>query len=202
VGRSKPGCDLGPALSFKDVHHPCWGGGRAEPELYLPRGFVGQPPLQHSRERALTGPASGADFDNAGWSTAGVASFSTLGSPAWLLVPPPAARAVVAPCARVDRSRHHAPLERRSCSGAVLPLQRYGASVRRSMLRSSGRIRVGICRWADAPVVGAEVDAAREVPVADGITTTIRALGLRLFVLVLAPRASAWARARLQRRPP
>jgi hypothetical protein len=66
VGRSKPGCDLGPALSFKDVHHPCWGGGRAEPELYLPRGFVGQPPLQHSRERALTGPACRADFDNAG----------------------------------------------------------------------------------------------------------------------------------------
>ena len=66
MGRSKPGCDLGPALSFKDVHHPCWGGGRAEPELYLPRGFMGQPLLQHSRERALTGPASGADFDNAG----------------------------------------------------------------------------------------------------------------------------------------
>jgi hypothetical protein len=66
VGRSKPGCDLGPALSFKDVHHPRWGGDRAEPELYLPRGFVGQPLLQHSRERALTGPASGADFDNAG----------------------------------------------------------------------------------------------------------------------------------------
>jgi hypothetical protein len=65
-GRSKPGCDLGPALRFKDVHHPCWGGGRAEPELYLPRGFVGQPLLQHSRERALTGPARGADFDNAG----------------------------------------------------------------------------------------------------------------------------------------
>jgi hypothetical protein len=66
VGRSKPGCDLGPTLSFKDVHHPRWGGGRAEPELYLPRGFVGQPLLQRSRERALTGPARGADFDNAG----------------------------------------------------------------------------------------------------------------------------------------
>ena len=66
TGRSKPGCDLGSALSFKDVHHPCWGGGRAEPKLYHPRGFVGQPPLQHPRERALTGPASGADFDNAG----------------------------------------------------------------------------------------------------------------------------------------
>jgi hypothetical protein len=38
VGRSKLGCDLCPALSFKDLHHPCWGGGRAEPELYLPYG--------------------------------------------------------------------------------------------------------------------------------------------------------------------
>jgi hypothetical protein len=66
VGRNKSGCDLGQALSFKDVYHPRWGGGRAEPELYLPRGFVGQPLLQHSRERALTGPARGADFDNAG----------------------------------------------------------------------------------------------------------------------------------------
>jgi hypothetical protein len=66
VGRSEPGCDLGPALSFKDLHHPRWGGGRAEPELYLPRGFVGQPLPQHSRERALTGLAGGADFDNAG----------------------------------------------------------------------------------------------------------------------------------------
>jgi hypothetical protein len=71
VGRSKPGCDLGPALSFKDVHHPRWGGGRAELELYLPRGLVGQPLLQHSRERALTGPASEADFDNAGLADGG-----------------------------------------------------------------------------------------------------------------------------------
>jgi hypothetical protein len=38
VGRSKPSCDLCPALNFKDLHHPCWGRGRGEPELYLPRG--------------------------------------------------------------------------------------------------------------------------------------------------------------------
>jgi hypothetical protein len=31
VGRSKPGCGLCPTLSFKDLHHPCWGGGRGEP---------------------------------------------------------------------------------------------------------------------------------------------------------------------------
>jgi hypothetical protein len=66
VGRSKPGCDLGPTLSFKDVHHPRWGGGRAEPALYLPRGFAGHPFPRCSRERALTGPAGGPDFDNAG----------------------------------------------------------------------------------------------------------------------------------------
>jgi hypothetical protein len=66
VGRSKSGCDLGPTLSFKDVHHPRWGGGRAEPELYLPRGFMGRPLLRRSRERALTSPTGGSDFDNVG----------------------------------------------------------------------------------------------------------------------------------------
>jgi hypothetical protein len=66
VGRGKPGCDLGPALSFKDLNHPCWGGERGEPGLYLPRGFVGHLLPQHSRERALTGLAGGPDFDNAG----------------------------------------------------------------------------------------------------------------------------------------
>jgi hypothetical protein len=75
-----------------------------------------------------------------GWSTAGVVSFSALGSPAWPPVPPPAARAVVAPRAREDRPRRRALLGRRSCSGAVLPLHWYGASMRRSVLHSSGRI--------------------------------------------------------------
>jgi hypothetical protein len=41
VGRSKLGCVLCPALSFKDLHHPGWGGGRGEPELQLPRGSAG-----------------------------------------------------------------------------------------------------------------------------------------------------------------
>ena len=41
VGRSKPGCGLCPALSFKDLHHPCWGRERGEPGLYLPRGPAG-----------------------------------------------------------------------------------------------------------------------------------------------------------------
>jgi hypothetical protein len=41
VGRSEPGCGLCPALSFKDLHHPCWGGERGEPGLYLPHGSAG-----------------------------------------------------------------------------------------------------------------------------------------------------------------
>jgi hypothetical protein len=38
VGRSKPGYGLPPALNFKDVHHPCWGAGRAALGLRLPHG--------------------------------------------------------------------------------------------------------------------------------------------------------------------
>jgi hypothetical protein len=60
---------------------------------------------------------------------------------AWLPVPPPAAKAVVAPCAREDRPRCRALPGRRSCSGAVLPLHRYGASTRRSVPHSSGGLR-------------------------------------------------------------
>jgi hypothetical protein len=140
VGRSKPGCDLGPALSFKDVHHPHWGGGRAEPELYLPRRFVGQPLLQHSRRGRSLALRAGRTSITQGWPTVGVVSFSALGSPTWRPVPPPAARAVVAPCAREDRPRRRALLGRRSCSGVVLPLHRYNAPARRSVLHSSGRI--------------------------------------------------------------
>jgi hypothetical protein len=66
VGRSKPGCGLCPTLSFKDLHHPCCGGGRAESGFYLPHGPAGRLFLQHSGERVLTGLAEGANFDNAG----------------------------------------------------------------------------------------------------------------------------------------
>jgi hypothetical protein len=154
VGRSEPGCDLGLALSLKDLHHPGWGGGRAEPELYLPHGFVGHLLPQHSRERALTGLAGGTDFDNAGLiggEHRQLQHVGLAGSAGSGFAPgaPPAARAVVAPRAPEDRPRRRALLGRRSCSGAVLPLPRYGASARRSVLRSSRRIRVGICRWAD-----------------------------------------------------
>jgi hypothetical protein len=140
VGRSKPGCDLGPTLSFKDVHHPRWGGGRAEPELYLPRGFVGHPLLRRSRERALTGPAGGSDFDNAGLVDGGRRQPQRVELVGLAPGAPSCRKAAAAPCAREDRPRCRALLGRRSCSGAVLPLHRYGASARRSVPHSSGRI--------------------------------------------------------------
>jgi hypothetical protein len=65
VGSSKPGCDLCPALSFKDFHHPGWGGGRGEPELQLPRGstdhlffqLLGWKPSSSSAEEASSSHA-------------------------------------------------------------------------------------------------------------------------------------------------
>jgi hypothetical protein len=140
VGRSKPGCDLGPTLSFKDVYHPRWGGGRAEPELYLPRGFVGHPLLRRSRERVLTGPAGGSDFDNAGLVDGGRRQPQRVELVGLAPGAPSCRKAAAAPCAREDRPRCRALLGWRSCSGAVLPLHRYGASARRSVPHSSGRI--------------------------------------------------------------
>jgi hypothetical protein len=59
VGRSKPGCGLCPALSFKDVHHPGWGGGRTESgpasawagDPFLPPAFWGEghPPAMRGK---------------------------------------------------------------------------------------------------------------------------------------------------------
>jgi hypothetical protein len=46
-GGSEPGCDLSPALSFKDLHHPCWGGERGEPGPAF--AWAGVPPLPASR---------------------------------------------------------------------------------------------------------------------------------------------------------
>jgi hypothetical protein len=140
VGRSKPGYDLGPTLSFKDVHHPRWGGGRAEPALYLPRGFVGHPLPRRSGERALTGPAGGPDFDNAGSVDGGRRHLQRVGLVGLAPGGPFRRRAAAAPCAREDHPRCRAPLGRRSFSGVVLPLHRDGALTRRPVPHSPGRI--------------------------------------------------------------
>jgi hypothetical protein len=196
VGRSKPGCGLYPAFIFKDLHHPCWGGGRAEPELYLPRGFVGHLLPQHSGERVLTGLAEGADFDNAGPSgrkrrqlprarfagsagsgAASGATFHHWAERGYL----PDVRAAVAPRAPGDRPRCRALLGRRSCSWAVLPLLRYDTPARRSVFARSGGPEWGSAGGQTAAVIGAEVVVAEEVLVADEIAATIHAPGLWLF---------------------
>ena len=140
VGRSKPGCDLGPTLSFKDVHHPRWGGGRAEPALYLPRGFVGHPFPLRLRERALTGPAGGPDFDNAGLVDGGRRHLQRVGVVGRASGGPSCRRAAAASCAWEDHPGFHAPLGRRSCSGVVLLLHWDGALAQRPAPHSSGRI--------------------------------------------------------------
>jgi hypothetical protein len=69
AGRSKPGCGLCPALSFKDVHHLGWGGGHAElgpasawaggPLLPPTFGGEGHPPaLLRRRPPAMRGKAN------------------------------------------------------------------------------------------------------------------------------------------------
>jgi hypothetical protein len=69
VGRSKPGSGLCPTLSFKDLHHPCWGGGRGEPgpafawagdPLFPPASGGGNHPLALRRRRppAMRGKAN------------------------------------------------------------------------------------------------------------------------------------------------
>jgi hypothetical protein len=196
VGRSKPGCSLRPALSFKDLHHPCWGGGRAEPELYLLHGAVGHLLLQHSGERALTGLAEGADFDNAGpighkrrqlqhaWfaGSAGSGTASGATSHRWAKCGYlPAVRAAVVPRAPGDRPRRCVLLGPRSCSWAVLPSLRRDASARRSVLARPGGLEWGSIGGQVAAVIGAEVVAAREGLVADKIVGAICASGLRLF---------------------
>jgi hypothetical protein len=158
VERSEPGCGLRPALSFKDLRHPCWGGGRAEPELYLSYGPAGHLLLQHLWERALTGLAEGADFDNAwpsgrkcrqlqrAWfaGSAGSGAASGATSHRWAECGYlPAVRAAVAPRTPGDRPRRHALLGRRSCSWAVLPLLRHDAFTRGSVLARPGGLEWG-----------------------------------------------------------
>jgi hypothetical protein len=62
VERSEPGCGLPPALSFKDVHHPHWGGGRAESGLRIPRGLAARFFLQHSGEKGVRQPCEGGEL--------------------------------------------------------------------------------------------------------------------------------------------
>jgi hypothetical protein len=211
VGRSKPGCGLCPALSFKDLHHPCWGGGRAEPELYLPYGPAGHLLLQHSGEGALTGLAEGADFDNAGtigrkrrqlqhaWfaGSAGSGTASGATSHRWAECGYlPAVRAAVAPRTPWDHPRRRTLLGRRSCSWVVLPSLWHDASTRRSVLARPGGLGWGSVSGQVAAVIGAEVVAAGEGFSTDEIVGAICAPGLRLFGFDSLSSPLEWERGR------
>jgi hypothetical protein len=84
VGRSKLGCGLPLALSFKDVHHPCWGGGCAEvgPHLrvgsgpLLPSVFGGEGCSLFMRRKRTSGTR--------GWLTAGVACHRVSDALVWM----------------------------------------------------------------------------------------------------------------------
>jgi hypothetical protein len=77
VERSEPGCGLPPALSFKDVHHPCWGGGRAELGSRLQHGLAARFFLQHLGKKGVHQPCGGGKLRVHGTG--------------WLWVPPAAA---------------------------------------------------------------------------------------------------------------
>jgi hypothetical protein len=62
VERSEQGCDLPPALSFKDVHHPRWVGRRAELGSCLPHGLVTRFFLQHLEEKDVHQPCGGGEL--------------------------------------------------------------------------------------------------------------------------------------------
>jgi hypothetical protein len=59
VERSESGCSLPPTLSFKDVHHPRWGGRRAESGPCPPHGLVTRFFLQHLEEKDVHKPCGG-----------------------------------------------------------------------------------------------------------------------------------------------
>jgi hypothetical protein len=84
VGKSEPGRGISLALSFKDVHHPCWGGGRAELRSGPPHGLATRFFLQHSGEKGVHQPYRGGQLPPAARSGCGC---------------PSTARATVASCA-------------------------------------------------------------------------------------------------------
>jgi hypothetical protein len=62
VERSEPGYGLPPALIFKDVHHPRWGGRQAELGSCFPHGLVTRFFLQHFGEKDVHQPCGGGEL--------------------------------------------------------------------------------------------------------------------------------------------
>jgi hypothetical protein len=89
-GEERAGLWPPPALSFKDVHHPCWGGGQAELRSCLPHGLATRFFLQHLGEKGVHQPCGGGELPPAAWSGCGCPSTS---------------RTTVAPCVGRPRPR-------------------------------------------------------------------------------------------------
>jgi hypothetical protein len=163
VGRSKPGHGLCPALSFKDLHHPCWGGGRAEPEL--PPARVRGPPSPS----AFRGEGAHRPSGRGRLRQRGADRPQTLSAPAcpvrWLSWLWRSFRCHLPPLGRVRLSARRTgsccaartggpPKTSRAARAAFVflgcpalaPVRRLCTEV---CARPSGRTRVGICRWAD-----------------------------------------------------
>jgi hypothetical protein len=68
VEKSESGRGLSLALSFKDVHHPCWGGGQAELRSGPPHGLATRFFLQHLGEKGVHQPCGGGKLPPAAWS--------------------------------------------------------------------------------------------------------------------------------------
>jgi hypothetical protein len=84
VGRSKPGYGLPPALSFKDVHHLCWGGGCAKLGPHLRVGSGPLLPSVFGGEGRSLFMRRGQTSGTWGWPTAGVASHRVPDALAWM----------------------------------------------------------------------------------------------------------------------
>ena len=175
VGRSKPGCSLCPALSFKDL--------RRATSSFSIQGRGRSPAKRRGRTSTTRGR-----------SAASVVSSSMPGSLAQL---------ALALLPR-DRPRRHTPLGRRSCSWIVLRLLRHDAYARRSVPARPGGLEWGSVGGQAAAVGGAEVVAAGESFSADEIVgaTCGRTSGSFALIACPRPRVGTWARALSQQRLP
>jgi hypothetical protein len=148
VGTSKPSCSLCPALSFKDLHHPCCGGGELSRSSTSRMGWLATSSFSIQGRGRSPAQRRGRTSTTRGRSASIIVSSSTPGSlaqPALALLPvppptagpergcPPTVRAAVAPCAPGDHPRRRTLLGRRSCPWIVLSSLWHDASKRRSV---------------------------------------------------------------------
>jgi hypothetical protein len=145
VERSESGCGLPPVLIFKDVHHPRWGGGRAELGSRLPHGLVARFFLQHSGEKGAHQPCEGGKLWVRGTGQLRVPrGRRVLGSSAWMASAPPPTLPPAVWLGRGCLSTARATVA--SCAGPphpqLLPRRRPHRGVVQDVVRRGGGVRV------------------------------------------------------------